>query len=261
VKSYSIEWDGRYIIWPYDEESGEILSDADLKKARHIYERLAAEKSKLAKRVWFDKSAKELSGEWFGLMYREPDTNFEKLHIVTPCLADRTQFALNEEGFRFVTGTAGVVGLIPTDNSRENCLYLLAVLNSAVTEFFIKRTSPKFMGGFYKFTAPYLKPLPLPPMDKNSKMGQAVFEKIVKLADTMTLTLGKLPKAKSDAQRKIILGTLRVTARRIDELVFELYGLSKEDVKVLMQGLKAADEQGKEASYAKAKAAVTSTLF
>jgi len=236
VKRYAVMWDGHYIVWPYD-RSGEILSEDQVKKAHHIFERLSGEKSKLASRVWFDKSARELSGEWFGLMYREPDENFEKLQIISPCLADRTQFALNENGFRFVTGTAGVLGLIPIDNSRENCLYLLAVLNSAVTEFFIKKTSPKFAGGFYKFTAPYLKPLPLPPLDMNSKEGKAMFTKIVKMADTMLLMLHKLSKAKTESQRKIILGTIRATGRRIDDVVFDAFDLTEGDIKVLLRGV------------------------
>ena len=259
VKNYAIHWDGRYIIWPYDSETDEILSEDDLRKVRHIYKKLAAERPRLARRVWFDKSARELSGQWFGLMYREPDKNFEKLHIVSPCLADRTQFALNDQGFHFVTGTAGVIGLIPTDNSRANCLYLLGVLNSAVTEFFIKKNSPKFAGGFYKFTAPYLKPLPLPPLDMNSKTGQAALAKMVKLVDTMTLMSGKASKAKSDTQRKILSATLRTTSRRIDELVFEMYGLSEEEVKVLMRGLKGAE--GRRADNPIKRSGVTATLF
>jgi hypothetical protein len=77
----------------------------------------------------------------------------------------------------------------------------------------------------------------------------------------MTLMLGKLPKMKSDAQRRIVIGTLRVTLRRIDELVFEMYGLSEGDVKVLMQGLKDAGGQRSEAFSAKTHAVATEALF
>jgi hypothetical protein len=71
-----------------------------------------------------------------------------------------------------------------------------------------------------------------------------------------------ISKAKSDTQRNIILGTLRTTSRRIDQLAFEMYGLTEEDAKILMEGLKAAEGQRTERAYAKTRAAVaTATLF
>lgn len=247
VKRYAVQWDGRYIVWPYDKASGEIVPEAQLAKAKHIHQRLVSERTKLARRVWFGKNAKELSGAWFGLMYKEPDANFDKLHILSPCLADRTQFALNDNGFRFVTGTAGVLGLIPKDNSREQCLYLLALLNSAVTEFFIKKRSPKFAGGFYKFTAPYLKELPLPRLDTTQKEGREQFKKLTTFAATMVSTSEKLASAKSDSYRNTLGSTLRATEHRINELIFSLYGLSEDDVSIITSGVTPQQELAKAA--------------
>ncbi len=52
VKRYSVQWDSRWVIWPYDKFSGKILSETELKKsAPNIYRRLVANKSKLSKRV------------------------------------------------------------------------------------------------------------------------------------------------------------------------------------------------------------------
>jgi hypothetical protein len=168
-------------------------------------------------------------------MYREPDESFENLHIVSPCLASKCQFATNDEKYRFVTGTAGVLGIIPKDDSRMHCLYLLGVLNSSVTEFFIKRRSPRFAGGFYKFTAPYLKELPLPPIDSAMKEHNS----IAKHAETVLEALQELPKAKSTLARTTFERTIEAGQRKIDEIIFASYGLSAEDASVIGEVLAA----------------------
>jgi len=229
VKRYAITWDGRSVIWPYNRTSNEILSESDLKRAaRHIYKRLTTNKAKLSKRVWFGKNAHELSGEWFGLMYRELDSNFETLHIVSPCLASKCQFALNQDEFRFVTGTAGVLGIIPKDNSRDNSLFLLGLLNSSVTEFFLKRRSPRFAGGFYKFTAPYLKQLPLPSSNSPAKRLQVITH-VQALLDASE----ELPKVKSASAKTTLEGTIRSNEMKLNEIFYSWYGLSPKDISVI----------------------------
>jgi hypothetical protein len=145
-----------------------------------------------------------------------------------------------------VTGTAGVLGLIPKDNSREHCLYLLALLNSAVTEFFVKKRSPKFAGGFYKFTAPYLKELPLPRLDTTHKEGREQLKKLTNFSATMISTQEKLSNAKSDSYRNTLGSTLRATEHRINELIFSMYGLSESDVSLISATTAPKQEQEKE---------------
>jgi hypothetical protein len=238
VRRYSVEWDGRCIVWPYA-AGGEILTEKKLKRAApHIYKRLVASKGKLSRRVWFDKSAKELSGEWFGLMYREPDSNFDALHIASPCLAAQCQFALNDRKYRYVTGTAGVLGIIPKNQSRDECLYLLGLLNSPVTEFFIKMTSPRFAGGYYKFTAPYLKRLPLPRANGPERDAED-HRQMCRLVETALEYKAKLPAAKSLSSRSTIANTLSSTERSINRLVYSMYGLSASDISVIEAALSA----------------------
>ncbi|MBI3934897.1 MAG: Eco57I restriction-modification methylase domain-containing protein [Acidobacteria bacterium] len=186
VKRYDILSDGRYVFWPYDATSDQIVTEQVLsQKGENLYKLISPSKNRLAKRVWFGRGALELSGAWFGLMYREPWRNFRQPHLITPCLSSRANFALNDKAFCFVTGTAGVCGILPKDKSREALLYLLGVLNSSVINFLVKQRSPRFAGGFYKFTGSYLKQLPIPRWNSLSGRRTRVAGNLIVLVERM----------------------------------------------------------------------------
>ncbi|MBI3990404.1 MAG: N-6 DNA methylase [candidate division NC10 bacterium] len=104
---------------------------------------------------------------------------FEKPKIVYPDIADKCEFAFDDQNY-FVDCT---VFLIPVDD-----LYLLALLNSSLIEFYYRRQlSPEIRGGFMRFKTIYMEQLPIvsaPP---------EVHQEIAKLVDEMLAIHRKLP--------------------------------------------------------------------
>lgn len=124
---------------------------------------------------------------------------FEKPKIMTPSFAQIPNLTLDESG-SYTNNKATVI--CSSDK------WLLAVLNSSVTNYFIRNTSNLKQGGWYDFEPTYLT---------------------------------KIPIAEPDAQVKQQLEHL-VTARlagdtsteaEIDRLVYALYGLSAEEIAVV----------------------------
>ena len=163
VRRYTVSDNSKLLIFPYNvqEDEFEILSETELQEYENVYGLLSENKKKLAQRVWFGKGATELSGKWYGMMYSDSCHSFTAPHILTPSLSNHSNFALGT-GDIFATGTAGVTSVIPKEDIEEEILYLLGVLNSNVISFYAVGHSPVFSGGYYKFSAPYLKKLPNP---------------------------------------------------------------------------------------------------
>ena len=55
-----------------------------------------------------------------------------------------------------------VGGIIPKDPSKREFLYLLALLNSQVLNYFFKQSSASFRGGFHSANRQFIEPLPVP---------------------------------------------------------------------------------------------------
>ena len=160
IKRFCMDWDGTQIIYPYDSK-GTILPEKVMAKFPNVWRYLQENRAKLQKRIWFDKSAEELSGKWYGLMYIGDPSWFQKDKLVTPALSSEANYSVDEVGYYLLTGTAGGYGLLLQDDADISACFLVAMLNSRTLDFVLKKTSPMFSGGFYKFNEQYLKPLPI----------------------------------------------------------------------------------------------------
>jgi len=136
-------------------------------------------------------------------------------------------------GDLFATGTAGVTSVIPRDDINENILYLLGVLNSALISFYAISHSPVFSGGYYKFSSPYLKKIPIRRIKFSDPTDKAKHDKMVSLVERMLTLHVQLVAAKTPDDQTRLKRQIDATDRLIDRLVYELYGLTEEEIKIV----------------------------
>jgi hypothetical protein len=109
--------------------------------------------------------------------------------------------------------------------------YLLGVLNSRLMTYYYKKifTGLSLQGGFFRIGPPQLKELPIhvPQPD-----DQTSHDRMVSLVEQM-LELHKRLAAASQADRELYQRQIDATDREIDKLVYELYGLTEEEVKIV----------------------------
>ena len=237
VKRCHLADDTKLAIFPYAERKGAftLLSDAELRTSPKVYEHLRAHRDKLDSRVWFGKTATQLSGAWFGYVYLDKWEAFERPHILTPSLTDRANYALGS-GDLFLTGTAGVTSIIFKPDLKEDIKYWLALLNSKLLERYALEHSPPFSGGFFKFSAPYLKKLPMRRIDFTKPVDRQRHDRMVVLVDKMLALMPTLRAATAESEGAALQNAVTATESEIDHLVYELYGLTKEEVKALEGG-------------------------
>ncbi len=234
VRRYSVSEDTKLLIFPYCVQRNEfaILTEAELQRHKHVYHLLSENKQQLAKRVWFGKGAEELSGKWYGMMYLDAHTSFKSPHILTPALSNRSNFALGN-GNLFATGTAGVTSIIPKHDIPESIFYILGVLNSSPISFYATSHSPVFSGAYYKFSAPYLRKLPIRRINFSDAADKARHDSMVQLVESMLALHKHKAAARTQSEQERIQRQIDATDRQIDTLVYELYELTPEEIAVV----------------------------
>ncbi len=128
--------------------------------------------------------------------------------------------------------------MYPKENfDYEELKFLLGIINSSFATFYIKLIAYNLTkGAFTKIRTNQLARLPVKKIcsrknkDSKLKINQYV-DKILQLYEqlqttTLSTNLKQIQRAISHSEKKI------------DELVYELYGLNKEDIEVIEKGLK-----------------------
>jgi len=132
---------------------------------------------------------------------------FEKPKIIYPNICKKPEFTY-DCNFLYTNQKCFI---IPCDDK-----FLLAILNSSISYFFFMQVLPKLKGDFYEPGYVYLKDLPIAKPDKLNH------KKIVEHVDQI-LSLKKAdPNADTSALEKAI-----------DKLVYELYGLTDEEIRIV----------------------------
>ena len=129
-----------------------------------------------------------------------------------------------------------ILNVNPSEKTNFAMKYLCGLLNSRLLSFLYPYMSNKMLAqSFPRISVGDLKKLPIRTIDFSDPHDKAGHDKIVKLVEQMldlnkNLSDAKVPQAKTVLQREI-----ETTDRQIDQLVYELYGLTKEEIRIAEQ--------------------------
>lgn len=151
---------------------------------------------------------------------------FEKPKMMLPDISLRGNFVLDETGENYCTNTAYIIG--STDK------YLLGILNSKLITFIYSQISSTYRGGYLRFIYQYLAQLPIRAIDFDNPADVALHDKLVELVERM-LDLHRQANLTA-VQRGLVEQRIEAVDREIDALVYRLYGLSEEEVKIVEGG-------------------------
>lgn len=155
------EYDYR-VIFPYrtDPKTGayDLLSKRTIRQEYpKLWEYLNENKSQLLGRADVDEET------WWGYPYPKNLEKFGDEKLMTQVLADQSSLAIDRVGeFAFVGGgNAGGYGITVEDGTIQYEA-LLALLNSTLLEWKLKKESSQFRGGYYSYAKRYIEKLPIP---------------------------------------------------------------------------------------------------
>lgn len=163
--------------------------------------------------------------QWYEL--QQPQLAYVKYleapKIVFPDMATHCRFALDENG-RFGANT---VYFLPTDNRT-----LLGLVNSRLAFFFFQQTCAALEGpgaAYLRFFGQYLEnfPVSLP------KSGSSREDRLIGLVDRMLALHKRSRSAQTSHEQTALARQIEATDGEIDRLVYELYGLSDEEIRIV----------------------------
>lgn len=150
---------------------------------------------------------------WFSLHRSREMSLFDSDKILTPQLQNWPHFTFDAQQWY---PDAGGYSLIKRNDAPEDYRFLLGVLNSSVLWYFIKNTSNAYNNNYYYFKTKYLERFSFPTAAKS------VQSPIISLVDQI------LTAKRSDAETDTL-----ALEQEIDRLVYDLYGLTTTEIKVV----------------------------
>ena len=118
-------------------------------------------------------------------------------------------------------------------SSIEEEHYLLGIFNSKLIEFFWKIMFSDFKSSFPQVTIFSLAQIPIRPINFSDPAEKAQHDKMVSLVERMLALQKSLKSTQNPQEADRLMREVESTDRAIDGLVYELYGLSEDDIKVV----------------------------
>ncbi|PKL63037.1 MAG: hypothetical protein CVV31_03320 [Methanomicrobiales archaeon HGW-Methanomicrobiales-2] len=150
---------------------------------------------------------------------------FESPKLIFPDIASRPNFTIDEAGGLFNANTC--YNLFYSDK------FLLGLLNSQVINYYYRYLAAVYRGGYLRFFSQYVEMLPIRTIDPANPADVARHDRIVTLVEQMLDLNKRLAAAKAPHEKEVLAGTIDATDRQIDRLVYELYGLTEEEIAVV----------------------------
>lgn len=112
--------------------------------------------------------------------------------------------------------------------------YLLGVLNSRLLSwFFLAISSVGRRDDFPKIVLKQTRELPLPAVDPTTAVGKRLHAKMVELVEAMLELQKSLVSARTPNEKAALERQIAATDGQIDALVYELYGLTDDEIKIV----------------------------
>jgi type I restriction-modification system DNA methylase subunit len=149
-----------------------------------------------------------------------------KPKIVYPDMSRYPKFSLDTRGMYF----SNTVYFIASDS-----LFLLGLLNSSLLWFVIRGLSNALRGGLWRFRlfSGHVEKLPVRTIDFSKPADRSRHDKMVALVEQMLAAKKQLAAAQSDADKDFYGNKCAGLDRQIDALVYELYGLTADEIKIV----------------------------
>jgi fido (protein-threonine AMPylation protein) len=229
IKPYQVQPSGKVVIFPYQIRAGRVylLGEEELRQQfPKALGYLRENQTHLKKR----ENGGFAGPDWY--MYgRQQNIDLMLMpKILVPDIADRASFALDERGdYAFTSG----YGIKLKHAVRESPKYLLGILNSKVSDFYLKRVSTVIRGGFFRYFTQFIEQIPIRRINFSDPADKAKHDRMVSLVERMLELHKRRSSTKSPNDKTRLQRQIDATDREIDRLVYNLYGLTEEEIKIV----------------------------
>lgn len=149
---------------------------------------------------------------------------FEKPKIIVPAIVQKASYYYDESGYYSNDKTC----IISTTD-----LYLLGILNSTVPDFVLHHIASTKQGGYFEYKPMYISQLPIRVINFDDPADVKRHEQMVALVERMLELHKQLASARLPQEKELLERQIGATDGQIDRLVYELYGLTEEEIRIV----------------------------
>ena len=233
IKPYRILPSGKVVIIPYQVKDGHTRLITE-KKMREEFPKTV--KYLLENKTYLEnrERGRMRGANWYAYIYPKNIEVMQAEKILVPDIADHASFALDEAGeYAFTSG----YGITLKDNVQELPKYILGLLNSKVLDFYLKNISTTMRGGFFRYFTQFIGQLPIRRINFSDPIDNDRHDRMVKLVEQMLSLHKRLASAKTPDDKTRLQRQIDTTDQQINNLVYELYGLTEKEMKIVEEGI------------------------
>ena len=167
---------------------------------------------------------------WWELRACDYYEEFEGPKIIFPDIAERPQFTIDSEGGFYNANTCYNIFISDA--------FLLGILNSSLINFYYRNVAAVYRGGYLRFFSQYVEMLPIRPIDPSNPADTTHRDRMVSLVDMMLDLNLKFAGARTGQEKIFISREIETIDARIDALVYELYGLTEEEIALIERAVR-----------------------
>ncbi|GAK60573.1 hypothetical protein U27_00470 [Candidatus Vecturithrix granuli] len=218
------------IIFPYhvsENRSDPIEESVLRKKYPNTYQYLSNHRKKL--------EARKQCRIWYGYSAPRSLHIHERADIIVPLLANHGLCvpAPQKSTHFCMMASAGFSIRLKHEIHPMNPFYILGLINSKLLFWNLRLISNKFRGGWITCTKQYFAQLPIRIINFSNPADKAYHDKIVELVERMLDLHKQLHAAKTPQAQTLLQRQIDAADRQIDRLVYELYGLTEEEIEII----------------------------
>ena len=234
VDRFAVQPDRQLLLFPYrvvDETAELIPANEFAERYPLCWDYLESNREPLEGR----ERGKMRHDKWYAYGRHQSLALHDRRKLAIPRLVGRLEVFFDSEG-RYYLDNVDVGGVLLKDTSEESYLYVSGVLNSTLINWYFQRLSAPFRGGYRTANRQFIQPLPIHVIETSSErqLHDAIVTKVrrmMELHDRLDSLKGLVTSERDDLMREID----RVDSD-IDDLVYELYGLTASERRLTVSG-------------------------
>jgi hypothetical protein len=224
MKRYILRKNSRFVIFPY--RGGKLIDWKEIaSKTPKTAEYLNQCKDMLARR----ENGRWAGSQWYCYSRNQALEIISSPKILTADLNPFANYCYDQSGEAcFPGGAAGGYGIVLDD---AMYLYVLGLLNSKAVDYYHKKISTNFRGGWFGYDAKIIRNIPIRTIDFTKPAEKAQHDRMVALVGQMLALHGA--SAHTPQEKERLARQVESTDRAIDALVYQLYGLTEDEIRIV----------------------------
>ena len=124
-------------------------------------------------------------------------------------------------------------------SSQESLFFILGILNSRLfSKLYISQVSQASKDDFPQVTIRDILSLPFPIINYSNKNNKQCYDQLIILVKRILYLNNQLSESKIPQEREVLQRQIETTDNQIDRLIYDLYGLTDEEIEIVVQSLK-----------------------